>query len=153
MNLWSQFLANSYGRAAFKPTQYFTAYEQHLSRFQGRTVTMLEIGVWHGGSLQMWKQFLGPAAQIVGVDINPDCKEYEEPQIAVRIGDQADQEFLQGVVDEFGPFDIVLDDGSHKQADMNSTFELLYPQLDRNGVYIAEDTITSYLPEYDGALG
>lgn len=153
MSLWGDFLTNSTGRQAFKPTHYFTAYERHLSRFRGRTVTMVEIGIWHGGSLQMWKQFLGPAAQIVGIDINPECQEYEEPQIAVRIGNQADTGFLQQVVDEFGPIDIVLDDGSHRQPDIAVTFETLYPQLDRNGVYIVEDTVTAYLPDYDGGLG
>jgi hypothetical protein len=153
MSLWSDFIGNHHSRAAMKPTHYFHAYEAHLERFRGRSVTMVEIGVWHGGSLQMWKKYLGPSAQIVGLDVDPKCGEFEEPQVAVRIGDQADTAFLQGVVDEFGPIDIVLDDGSHRPDDIAASFAVLYPRLDRNGVYIVEDTGTSYMPNYGGGLG
>jgi hypothetical protein len=151
MSLWGDFIANTFGRPAFKPTQYFTAYERHLARFCGRSVTMIEIGVYFGGSLQMWKKFLGPNAQIVGIDINPDCRTVEEPQIAVRIGDQSDSAFLQRIVDEFGPIDIVLDDGSHEPGDIAASFAVLYPQLDRNGVYIVEDILPAR-PEGEAGL-
>ena len=152
MSLWSAFAGNLLSRPALKPTHYFHAYESHLERFRERSVTMIEIGVWRGGSLQMWKKYLGPSAQIVGIDIDPECKSFEEPQVAVRIGDQADPAFLQGIVDEFGPIDIVLDDGSHRPDDIAASFAALYPQLERNGVYIVEDTRTSYMPDYDGGL-
>ena len=152
MSLWSEFSGNGYGRSAYKGSHYFTAYERHLARFCGLSVTMIEIGVFQGGSLEMWKRYLGPSAQIVGIDIDPACKAYEEPQVAVRIGDQGDPAFLQEVVDEFGPIDIVLDDGSHRGPDIATSFEVIYPQLQHNGVYIVEDAATSYMPSYGGGL-
>lgn len=153
MGLWADFSGNQLSYPAFKAAHYFHAYENHLARFCGLSVTMIEIGVWNGGSLEMWKRYLGPSAQIVGIDIEPECRQYEEAQIAVRIGDQGDAAFLESVADEFGPIDIVLDDGSHKPGDIATSFETLYPRLDRNGVYVVEDVGTSYLPEYDGGLG
>lgn len=151
MSLWSEFSSNAFSRAAYKPTHYFHAYERHLERFRGLAVTMVEIGVRRGGSLQMWKRYLGPSAQIVGIDIDPKCKAFEGPQVAVRIGDQGDRAFMQSVVDEFGEIDIVLDDGSHRGADIAASFDVLYPRLERNGVYIVEDVGTAYLPEWVGA--
>src|SRR3954453_2454752 len=116
MSLWTQAL-NHRGRPLHKWTHYFPAYERHFARFVNRPVTFVEIGAGRGGSLQMWKQYLGPFAQIVGLDIRPECKDFEGDQIAVRIGDQADTAFLADVVEEFGLPDVVLDDGSHLMED------------------------------------
>lgn len=151
MQLWSDFLTNE-KRVIHKWTHYFPVYERHLARFQGRSVTMLEIGCGEGGSLQMWKRYLGPYAQIVGVDIEPRCREFEEEQIKVRIGDQGNLEFLQDLVGEFGAFDIVLDDGSHRMHHMAASFEFLYPKTQKSGVYIVEDLHTCYWEEYGGGL-
>ena len=67
-NLWADFLTHR-GWMAHKWTHYFPAYEQHFSRYVDRPVVFWEIGIGEGGSLQLWKQFLGPYAQIVGLDI------------------------------------------------------------------------------------
>jgi len=129
---------------------YFDAYHRHFERFRGKPVTMLEIGVFHGGSLQMWKKYFGPQARIIGVDVNPACLEFTEDQIEVRIGDQADQGFLEELADEFGPFDILLDDGGHMMNQQLTTFETLYPHIISTGVYLCEDLHTSYWEEYGG---
>lgn len=152
MSLWSEFAGNGYSRPVYKGSHYFTAYERHLARFRNLSVTMIEIGVYRGGSLEMWKRYLGPSAQIVGIDIDPKCKAFEGPQVAVRIGDQGDRDFMQSVVDEFGEIDIVLDDGSHLGPDIAASFEVIYPQMSRNGVYIVEDAATSYLANFGGGL-
>lgn len=112
MSLWAEFLNHS-GRPIHKWKHYFPAYERHFGRYVNRPMTFIEIGCGFGGSLQMWKRYFGPHAQIIGIDINSDCKAFAEDQIAVCIGDQSDPAFLNTVVDEFGPPDIVLDDGSH----------------------------------------
>jgi hypothetical protein len=117
-----------------------------------RPLVFLEIGVGSGGSLQMWKRYFGPYAQIVGLDAEERCREFEEDQIAARIGDQADEPFLQTVIDEFGTPDVVLDDGSHRMADMRRTFEYMYPRMSPSGVYMVEDLHTSYWDEYGGGL-
>ncbi len=148
--LWSEFLANN-GRIIHKWPHYFPIYEQHLARFVDRPVALWEIGVSHGGSLQLWKSFLGPYAQIVGLDIDPQTA-FQEEQIAVRIGDQSDPDVLQAMLDEFGRPDIVIDDGSHVMKHVESTFAYLYSQISPLGVYLVEDMHTAYWPEYGGGL-
>src|SRR5262245_8026869 len=110
MTLWQMFL-NHKGRIVHKWTHYFPVYERHFSRFVNRPITFVEIGCGEGGSLQLWKQYFGPLANIVGLDIRPECAAFEEDQIHVRIGDQADASFLGSVVDEFGAPHVVVDDG------------------------------------------
>ncbi|HEX4261782.1 MAG TPA: class I SAM-dependent methyltransferase [Acetobacteraceae bacterium] len=151
MSLWSDFLTND-TRAIHKWTHYFPAYERHFARFVNRPVLFVEIGCGEGGSLQMWKRWLGPHAQIVGLDINPHCARYAEEQIAVRIGDQSDPAFLRALLDEFGAPDVVLDDGSHVMAHVVASFRALYDALDPRGVYMVEDLHTAYWDEYGGGL-
>jgi cephalosporin hydroxylase len=151
MSLWSEFLTNG-GRPIHKWTHYFPIYERHFGSFVNRATTFIEIGVSKGGSLQLWKRYLSPFAQIVGIDIDPTCKAVEEDQIAIRIGNQGDPAFLQQIIDEFGPPDIVLDDGSHMMSHITASFKFLYPQMSKNGVYIVEDLHTAYWNEYEGGL-
>lgn len=153
MNLWSD-LHTHRGRLIHKWEQYFPAYERHLTRFRNTAVTILEIGVGEGGSVQMWRRFLGPTARIIGIDLNPACKAYEERQIAIRIGDQTDTGFLDQVLAEFGPVQVIIDDGSHIMPHVQRTFAHLYPHrgFDPNGVYIVEDLHTAYWPEFGGGL-
>jgi hypothetical protein len=148
--LWHDFLIHR-GRVTNKWTHYFPAYEWHFRRYVNRPVVFLEVGVQHGGSLQLWKQYFGPYAQVVGIDIDPGAS-FEEDQIAVRVGNQSDKSFLQGVVDEFGPPDVVLDDGSHIMSDVTETFRYLYSRMSQSGVYMVEDMHTAYWPETGGGL-
>lgn len=149
MNLWSDFQTND-ARLIHKWKHYFPIYERHFGGFVYKPLVFLEIGCGLGGSLQMWKRYFGPHATIVGIDILPECKSYEEDQIEVRIGPQQDIKFLQTLLDEFGPPDIVLDDGSHMMSHMVETFRFLYPQVARNGVYMVEDLHAAYWEEYEG---
>lgn len=151
MSLWSDFLTNDQ-RLIHKWKHYFPAYERHLARFQNLDVVFLEIGCGGGGSLQMWKRFLGPHARIVGIDVRPECAEFSEDQIEVRIGDQSNPEFLNSILQEFGPPDVVLDDGSHMMAHIEASFRHLYPRMARTGVYIVEDLHTAYWPGFGGGL-
>jgi hypothetical protein len=151
MSLWSDFLDHD-GHVVYKWKHYFPAYEAHFSRFVNRPVTMLEIGVSAGGSLQLWKKFFGPHAQIVGIDIDPGCTGLQEDQIAVRIGNQSDSAFLASILDEFGQLDIVLDDGSHRMGDIRASFDFLYPRLSPTGVYFVEDLHAAYWADYEGGL-
>lgn len=139
------------GRLIHKWMHYFDIYHQYFNRFRGRDIVVVEIGVSHGGSLQMWRDYFGPKATIWGVDIDPRCKEFEEKGIHVVIGDQADRDFLRQLRDMVGPIDILIDDGGHQADQMINTFEELYSLVKIDGVYFVEDTHTSYWPEdYDG---
>lgn len=152
MSLWPQFLNHS-GRTVHKWTHYFPAYERHFKRFQNQSLVFLEVGCGQGGSLQMWKEYFGPYAEIIGIDIRPECVAFEESQIKVRIGDQSDKTFLDAIIAEFGAPDIILDDGSHVMSRIVSTFRHLYPRMSASGVYFVEDLHTAYWDAYEGGLG
>lgn len=151
MTLWAEFL-NHDGRAIHKWKHYFPAYEAHFVRYVNRPLTFLEIGCGDGGSLEMWRRYFGPHAQIVGIDIRPDCAKFEADQIAIRIGDQSDSNFLNSVIEEFGVPDIVLDDGSHIMEHIVKSFSFLYPRVASNGVYMVEDLHTAYWEDFGGGL-
>jgi hypothetical protein len=111
---------------------------------------MVEIGVYHGGSLRLFRDFLGPQARIVGVDINPRCATLAGEGIEIRIGSQEDRHFLRALTDSLPPIDILIDDGGHTMRQQRITFEELFPRIAPNGVYLCEDLHTAYWPEYGG---
>jgi hypothetical protein len=147
--LWKYFLHNE-GHLIHKWHHYFDIYNNHFSRFRNLPVTILEIGVSEGGSLQMWKSYFGPQARIYGVDIDSRCKELEEDQIKIIIGDQANRVFLREIGDEIKHIDILIDDGGHTMTQQIITFEELYPFVSEKGIYLIEDLHTSYWEEYGG---
>ena len=113
---------------------------------------MLEIGVHKGGSLDMWRKLLGSEATIFGIDIDPACAKFDGQSANVRIGSQADPDFLRRVVKEMGGVDVVLDDGSHIASHQRASFEALFPFLSEGGLYIIEDMQTAYLGHFEGGL-
>ena len=142
------------GAMVHKWRGYLDHYHQHLSRFIGSPVRVLEIGVSKGGSLQMWRRYFGPSAVIFGIDIDPTCKQYDGVAGSVRIGSQDDTVFLNQVVAEMGGVDVVIDDGSHVARHQRKSFDVLFPKIDPNGVYICEDTHTAYWRgPYEGGHG
>ena len=121
---------------------YLDAYEQWFPPFRGRDLRLLEIGVQRGGSLRMWRNYFGPRCSVVGVDIDPNCRAAAGEGIAVAIGDQSDPAFLAGLLAAHGPFDIVIDDGSHVGQHQIASFEALFPST--RHIYAIEDTHTAY---------
>lgn len=135
-----RYFLNNGGKRLHKWLHYFDVYERHLSRFRGRSPVMLEVGVFGGGSLAMWRDYLGPGAQIVGLDINPACKAHAGEGVDIFIGSQDDPALLAQILAKYPQIDIVLDDGSHVMQHMITTFQHLYPRVSANGVYLVEDT-------------
>src|SRR5262245_44116725 len=89
-NLLREFFDNrKQGLGIWKWNHYFDIYDRHFHRFRGKEVHILEIGVYSGGSLEMWRDYFGPKAVIFGVDIEPDCRAYETTRTRIFIGDQA----------------------------------------------------------------
>lgn len=144
------FFENHTGRLIHKWSHYLPIYEKYFQKYRGTDVCLVEIGVYNGGSLQMWKYFFGPAARIHGVDQNPLCKQFEDDQVHVHIGDQEDRAFLQALAREIPRIDILIDDGGHGMRQQIVTFEELYPRVEPTGLYLCEDTHTSYWREYGG---
>lgn len=139
-------------RIIYKWWHYFEIYNEYFQKYVGKPIKMLEIGVFKGGSLQMWRYYFGNDAVIVGIDIDSKCAKYEEDNTHVCIGSQDDPNFLRDVCEMYGPFDIVLDDGSHMVKHQITSFEILFPLLNNGGVYLCEDTHTSYWEIYGGEL-
>jgi hypothetical protein len=147
------------GRVAHKWHHYLAIYDRVLAPYRDgfrggdgnrRPLRFLEIGVSEGGSLQLWRRFLGPDAIVFGIDINPACTQVDDGDIKVRIGSQADPEFLRAVVSEMGGVDVVLDDGSHVASHQRASFETLFPLLPAGGLYMVEDLQTAYWRNWEG---
>ena len=147
-----EYWLNNTGKKITKWTHYFPVYEKHFKPLTDKPIKILEIGILNGGSLQMWRKYFHPDSVIVGIDINPDCKVHEEDGVHVRIGDQSDPEFLQSLIDEFGKFDLVIDDGSHHVSHVNKTFQFLYPKIQNTGIYLIEDTHAAYWSSHGGSM-
>jgi SAM-dependent methyltransferase len=147
-----KYFESNTGRLIFKWMHYFGIYERHFSAFRGRPIRMLEFGVFHGGSLQMWQHYFGPQAQIIGVDIDPRCARLAEPGMPIEIGDQEDRAFLKTLRDKYGSFDIILDDGGHSMRQQITTFEEMYQSIKPGGLYVVEDTHTSYFERWGGGF-
>lgn len=137
------------GRYLNKLSCYAAVYESILAPLKGKTLNLLEIGINHGGSLQLWKEYLGPNVSIIGVDVQ-DHTFYTEPQITCIQCDQGNLESLRHLKASIPMIDILIDDGSHMNQDQIQTFQMLFPKVAPGGLYIVEDTHTSYREPYGG---
>ena len=138
-------------RSVHKWHHYLPIYDRYFEHWRGKEVRFLEIGVAAGGSLDMWRKYFGQEARIFGIDIDEKCRRLDGISGTVRIGSQADKQFLERVVDEMGgEVDIVLDDGSHYMDDIKVTLETLFPKMSYNGIYMIEDLCTSYWKPFGG---
>ena len=146
------FFTNGKHRRISKWMHYFPVYETYLSSYRKKPIRMLEYGIGHGGSLQMWKWYFHKKSLIVGVDIKARCKALEEDRVEIRIGDQGNKETHDKIHEEYGAFDIILDDGGHHMHEQIITFECMFPKLKEGGLYIVEDLHTSYSEKHGGGL-
>lgn len=138
---------------------YTRQYETLLNDFRNKPVKYLEIGVFNGGSVKAMREVFKNSVCILGLDINPDCKKHEDlpNNIFIEIGDATDADFVNKITEKYGTFDVILDDGSHTNKDVITSFELLFPLLNDNGLFIVEDTICYkskgyILPDYENHL-
>ncbi len=148
--LFAFFGTHRAGKVIDKWVHYFPIYHRHLAPFRGRPISMLEIGVYRGGSMQMWRDYFGSEATLVGVDVDHTATLFGSDADTIEIGDQSDPDFLRHINDEYGPFDIIVDDGGHFMQQQIISIETLFPLLSDGGVYIVEDTHTSYWADWDG---
>jgi len=132
-------------KGSAKWSGYFDVYEKHLKKFIGKSPKIIEIGIFDGGSLELWEKYFGNDSQIFGIDISEQCLAQKHgPNTKVILGDQGDPSFWSNFLNKRTGFDIIIDDGSHTMRDQIITLETLYPHLNVGGVYIVEDTHTSY---------
>ena len=139
-------------RCIDKWVHYFSIYEKWFSPYRGKDIVFVEIGVQNGGSIQMWKDYFGKSAQIVGIDIDGRCKQFEEEQISIEIGSQEDKNFWREFKEKYPRVDILLDDGGHTMNQQITTFREMFPHIKDGGLYMCEDCHTSYVEGYGGGL-
>jgi hypothetical protein len=134
---------------------YLEVYERFLAPLLDRPgpVALLELGVRHGGSLQLWRDHL-PAGPVVGLDL--DLPAVDDPSGRIRMyqGSQDDEALLRRIAATEAPdgFDVVIDDCAHQGALALASFRVLYPLLRPGGCYFVEDWGAGYWPDWiDGA--
>jgi hypothetical protein len=146
----AQIYASNGDSLVHKWHHYIPIYEKYFEKYRGLEVRFLEIGVSKGGSLRMWREYLGPKAVIYGIDIDQNCSRFNGVHGEVRIGSQDDADFLSAVVLEMGGIDVVLDDGSHYMPHVTSSIKILFPKLNNGGTYLIEDLHTAYWRGFGG---
>lgn len=130
---------------------YLVKYEKYLPFKRDEYLKILEIGVLDGASLRTWKDYFYNSV-VHGIDINEQCMKYEEHRIKIEIGSQDDENFLVNIKQKYGPFDMILDDGSHLNSHVIFSFEHLWDSVKSGGVYVVEDCATSYWEDYGGGF-
>lgn len=143
---YKSFLNSPY--RSIKHASYFNVYDALLKEYKGKNITFVEVGVLDGGSLFMWRDFFGPNARIIGIEINESAKVWKQHGFEIFIGSQSDPEFWKNLFDEIGDVDIVLDDGGHTYQQQIITVESSLEHIKPGGKIIVEDTYTSYQKEY-----
>ena len=129
---------------SIKHSSYFDVYEKLFHRYRNKPVVFVEIGVLNGGSLFMWRDYFGKQAQIIGIDLNPEARRWQEHGFDIFIGDQANPLFWQQIITKYPQIDLVLDDGGHTYEQQIMTTELLKAHIKDGGLIVIEDTHTSY---------
>ncbi len=150
MTWFEDYLSRTDDRLLMKWTHYFDVYEREFTRFRASPISFLEIGVFKGGSIPMWKKYFHDDARLTFLDIDPDCARHADPGTTVEIGNQADADTLARLAATHGPFDLILDDGSHVNAHQIASFNALWPHIAEGGLYVVEDCHTSYWPGFGG---
>ena len=130
---------------------YFKIYEEVLKKYKNKKIKFVEVGIGDGGSLFMWKNFLGDKARIIGIELNPVAKKWEKHGFEIFIGSQEDPNFWTKFCESVDEIDVVLDDGGHTYLQQIITTELLLGQIKDKGMLIVEDTHTSYMSGFGDA--
>ena len=130
--------------------KYFQIYEKIFNKYRNKKIIFVEIGIFQGGSLNIWKNYFGKNSRIIGIDLNPKCKKFrnKKKNIDVFIGDQSNPIFWKNFFKKVGNVDIILDDGGHTNKQQILTVLNTIKNINDDGKLVIEDTHTSYLPKF-----
>jgi glycosyltransferase involved in cell wall biosynthesis/cell division protein FtsB len=142
------------GKVSDKWALYLREYDRLFAPYREQTISMLEIGIQNGGSLEIWSQYFPNAQKFVGCDINPDCAKltYADARITVIVGDATTPETQAQVLAQSASFDLIIEDGSHTSSDIVKAFARYFPALKSGGLFVAEDLHCSYWQDYEGGI-
>jgi hypothetical protein len=131
---------------------YLRFYETFFAPLRDRPLKILEIGVYNGQSLMTWRDYF-PKAEIVGVDINPATRRLADDRIDIEIADQSNIQNLVDLAVRRGPFDLIVEDGSHRCDHQITTLQTLFPFVKDDGLYVVEDMQQNYGPALESYRG
>ena len=142
------------GKLSDKWSLYLAEFERLFAPYRDDPITLLEIGIQNGGSLELWSKYFPKATKMIGCDIDPKCAElrYRSPRIAVVLGNANSDESEREILGHASSFDIIIDDGSHISGDIVRSFARYFPHLREGGMYVAEDLHSSYWKDFEGGL-
>jgi len=145
---------NKVGKVSDKWESYLGYYDALFLPLRDRAISMLEIGVQNGGSLETWSQYFKEAMRFVGCDIDPKCGElkYDDPRISIVVGDANSMQAFQAIKAISPDFDVIIDDGSHVSMDVLNGFVNYFPLVKPGGIYVIEDTHTLYHDGFGGGI-
>lgn len=130
------------GRGIWKWSNSLDAYQKHFTSFMGKPVSLAEIGVQSGGSIEMWHTVLGAQCHVYGIDINQACTQFTDATTTITIGDQADNKMWDGFYTntlQGKNLDILIDDGGHEPQQMLVTLNRAFPHMNPGGFIAIED--------------
>lgn len=142
------------GQVIDKWTGYLAVYDWLLKPYRDRPVSLLEIGVNNGGSLEVYAKYFDQAKILIGCDIDERCRQldFADSRIKVVIGDATSTATKAEINALSGSFDLIIDDGSHNSGDIIKGFISYFPLLSDGGIYVVEDLCCSYWQKWDGGL-
>ncbi|MBN2885765.1 MAG: glycosyltransferase [Chromatiaceae bacterium] len=153
-NPLAQLYAQHQGKVSDKWALYLREYDRLFAPWREEPITLVEIGVQNGGSLELWARYFPRAQRILGVDIDPGCAElrFDDPRIEVLVGDAGAPETVARLRERVGQAHLLIEDGSHRSGDIIRAFAHYLGLLTETGLFIAEDLHCSYWREFEGGL-
>ena len=119
-------------------------YEKHLSFLKNKKIKILEIGSFSGASAAAFSKYFSNS-EIYCLDINISNFKYYSKKIHVFGIDSSNPEMIKkflkkiNLKENLKYFDIIIDDGSHKQSDQLNALNHFYEYLIEGGFYVIED--------------
>lgn len=142
------------GKVSDKWESYLYYYDDLFRQYRNDPISLLEIGIQNGGSLDTYSEYFKNFEVLIGCDINLDCKKlnYPDDRIKVVVGDANSEDAFKEILKIKDSFNIIIDDGSHVSTDIINSFIRYFPLLCPGGVYVIEDTHALYSKHFGGGI-
>ena len=142
------------GKVSDKWESYLDYYDELFEVLRDKEISMLEVGVQNGGSLETWSQYFASGKNFIGCDIDENCSklQYGDSRIKIVVGDVNTQEAYRQIISICPSFGLIIDDGSHQSLDILNTFVNYFPLVEPAGLFVIEDTHCVYSKGYGGGI-
>lgn len=146
--------ASHTGKVSDKWGLFLDVYDRLFASRRDRPVTLVEIGVQNGGSLEIWPRYFADGVSFIGCDIDPACAAlvFDDPRVSVIVGNANSSAIHQAIRAKAPSWDIFIDDGSHTSQDIIATFCNYFHWLKPGGLHVVEDLHCSYWPQFGGGI-